>query len=189
MIDRRTALLNAAIEQIARNGTRGMRIEKVAKAAKVSPALIYHHFGNRSSLLQQALQHVGERADTYTTPLVGTAREMLLGLLVSEIQDDRTVRTNSAAWGELRDTAIFDPALRPTLKALTQQWVRSIAELVDRGHKDGSIARAVDAESAGVCLGALAEGLSSRWLAGLLTTKEARDHLAASVGALPMKGK
>jgi AcrR family transcriptional regulator len=187
MINRRTALLNAAIGQIARKGTRGMRIGSVAKAAGVSPALIYHYFGNRSRLLQQALQYVGARADSYTKPVMGTAREMLLGLLVSEFQDDRTVRINSAAWGELRDTAIFDAALRPTLTALTQQWVRSIAELIRRGHEDGSIGREVDADAAGICLSALAEGLSSRWLAGLLTTKEARGHLAAMVGAMPMK--
>ncbi len=184
MTDRRTALLNAAIEQIARSGTRGMRVEKVARAAGVSPALIYHHFGNRSRLLQQALQYVGERADTYTKPVVGTARKMLLGLLASEFQDDRTVRTNSAAWGELRDTAIFDPALRPTLTALTQKWVRSIAELVRRGHRDGSISSVVNPEAAGICFSALAEGLSSRWLAGLLSTKSAREHLATGVNAM-----
>ncbi len=189
MTDRRTALLNAAIEQIARKGTRGMRVEMVATAAGVSPALIYHHFGNRSRLLQQALQYVGERADTYTKPVTGTARAMLLGLLASEFQDQRTVRTNSAAWGELRDTAIFDAALRPTLAALTQKWVRSIAELVRRGHKDGSISPAVNPEAAGICFSALAEGLSSRWLAGLLTTRAARAHLASGVNAMLSKAR
>jgi len=184
MADRRTALLNAAIEQIASNGTRGMRIGKVAKVAGVSPALIYHHFGNRSRLLQQALQYVGERADTYTRPVAGSARKMLLGLLASEFQDERSVRTNSAAWGELRDTAIFDAALRPTLTALTRKWVHSIAELVRRGHQDGSISPLVNPEAAGVCFSALAEGLSSRWLAGLLSTRAARAHLATGVNAM-----
>jgi AcrR family transcriptional regulator len=184
MSDRRTALLNAAIEQIASKGTRGMRIEKVARAAGVSPALIYHHFGNRSRLLQQALQYVGERAETYTKPVAGSARAMLLGLLASEFQDNRTVRTNSAAWGELRDSAIFDAALRPTLTALTQKWVRSIAELVRSGHRDGSISSVVNPEAAGICFTALAEGLSSRWLAGLLSTRAAREHLATGVNAM-----
>ena len=55
-LDRRTALLDAAVGEIARRGTRGMRIEQVARAAGVSPALIYHHFGDRSTLLQHALE-------------------------------------------------------------------------------------------------------------------------------------
>ena len=54
MSDRRTALLVAAVEEIARKGTRGLRIEEVAKRAGVSPALIYHHFGDLESLFRAA---------------------------------------------------------------------------------------------------------------------------------------
>ena len=108
MTDRRRSLLNAAVEQIAANGARGLRIEQVARAAGVSTALIYHHFRDRTTLLISALEHIGDRATAYTTPANGTGRDMLLQVLVDEIQDDLTIRTNSASWGELRDTAIFD---------------------------------------------------------------------------------
>ncbi len=184
MSDRRTALLVAAIEEIARKGTRGLRVEEVAKRAGVSPALIYHHFGDRSTLLQSALEHIGEQADAYTEHAEGTGRENLLALLIDEIQDNESVRTNSAAWGELRDTAIFDHALRPTLIALTQRWIDDIAELVRTGHDDGSIPTPLDADDTGVRLSALVEGISARWLNGILTTAQARDHLAAAAAAI-----
>jgi AcrR family transcriptional regulator len=186
-VDRRTALLNAAIEQIATRGTRGMRVDEVAKAAGASTALVYHHFGDRSSLLIAALEHIGERANTYTAASAGTAHEMLLAVLVNEIQDDRVVRMSSAAWGELRDTAIFDEALRPTLAILTNRWIDDIADLVRAGSADGgdaSIVTILDPTVAGIRLTALVEGLSSRWLAGLLTTDEARLHLVGAARAV-----
>ncbi len=182
--DRRTALLDAAIGQIAKKGTRGMRIEEVAKAAGVSPALIYHHFGDRTTLLLRALEHVGELADAYTTPTHGTARTKLVSVLVDEIQDDASVRTNSAAWSELRDTAIFDPALFPTIEKLTQDWVNDIAELIRAGHEDGTISNDLSPETLGVQLSAVVEGFSARWLTGLLSADDARTHLAEAVAAL-----
>jgi AcrR family transcriptional regulator len=182
--DRRTALLVAAIEEIALKGTRGLRVDVVAKRAGVSPALIYHHFGDRSTLLQSALEHIGEQANAYTDHVEGTSRENLLAVLIDEIQDDDSVRTNSAAWGELRDSAIFDHALRPTIAALTQRWVDDIADLVRSGQLDGSIDIGLDPDEMGVRLSALVEGVSARWLTGILTTSQARDHLAAMATAM-----
>ncbi len=184
MTDRRTALLVAAVDEIARNGTRGLRIEGVAKRAGVSPALIYHHFGDRSTLLQSALEHIGEQANAYTEHIEGNSRENLLAGLIDEIQDEVSVRTNSAAWGELRDTAIFDQGLRPTIAALTQRWVADIADLIRSGQHDGSIAVALDPEEMGVRLSALVEGISARWLTGILTTEQARAHLTAMAVAM-----
>jgi AcrR family transcriptional regulator len=182
--DRRTDLLDAAIEEIAIAGTRGMRVEAVARRARVSPALIYHHFGDRATLLASALERVGVRADAYTErakPVRGSAHTRLVALLVAEVQDDPEVRINSAAWGELRDAAIFDPALRPVIADLTDRWVRDLAALVVEGRADGSISAPGSPNDLGVRLSAAVEGISSRWLAGMLTTVQARRHITAIV--------
>lgn len=184
MSDRRTDLLVAAIAEIARKGTRGLRVEEVAKRAGVSPALIYHHFGDRATLLQSAFEHVGTQADAYTHHSAKTGRENLIAMLVAEIQDDESVRTNSAAWGELRDSAIFDPDLRPTIAALTQRWIDDIADLVRVGHRDGSVETTADPVPVGTQLSAVVEGLSSRWLTGMLTTRQARHHLTTITNAV-----
>lgn len=184
MTDRRTALLNAAVEQIAARGTRGLRVEDVAQSAGASTALIYHHFGDRSAFLRAALEHIGDRADAYTEPPDGEARVMLLGLLTDEIQDNPEVRTNSAAWGELRDTAVFDAELRPTIARLTRRWVDDIAELIRFGHSDGSIDARVDPLSTGIALSALVEGISGRWLTDQMSTAEGRDTLRTGASAL-----
>ena len=184
MSDRRTKLLNAAIRQIAKKGTRGLRIEEVARAARVSPALIYHHFGDRASLLQCALEYVGARANEYTRPPRGTGHDMVLSVLVGEIQEDQAVRTNSAAWSELRDTAIFDHALRATIAALTQRWEDDIGRLIQIGQKDGSIDPQLDRHALATRLSAFVEGISARWLTGQVTTAGARAHLAAVIAGI-----
>lgn len=104
-------------------------------------------------------------------------------MMCDEFQDDDNVRTNSAAWGELRDSAIFDPSLRPTMAELTERWIDDIATLVANGPADGSLGTAADPRIVGAQLTALAEGLSSRWLADLITTERARQLIAAAIDA------
>ena len=190
VVDGRTALLDAACKRIAQKGVRGLRIEEVASDAGVAPSLIYYHFGDRATLLRTALMYVGDRAATYTeTDHQASGRDALVETLAAEIQDDSEVRENSAAWGEFRDFAVFDKSLRPTYFRATQRWMDDIAELVRRGQEDGSIASDLAPESAGQQLTALTEGLSTRWLAGFMTTEQARaalrDAIERCLGARP----
>ncbi len=189
-VDGRTALLDAACRSIAQKGVRGLRIEEVASDAGVAPSLIYYHFGDRATLLRTALEYVAERAATYTeTDHEASGRDALVATLVAEIQDDSEIRENSAAWGEFRDLAVFDKSLRPTYFRATQSWIDDMTQLVRRGQEDGSIASDLAPESAAQQLTALTEGLSTRWLAGFLTTEQARvalrDAIEECLGAHP----
>jgi BetI-type transcriptional repressor, C-terminal len=133
-------------------------------------------------LLRSALEYVGEKAATYTeTDHAATGRDALLESLTAEIQDDSEIRENNAAWGEFRDLAVFDRSLGPTLFRATERWIDDISRLIRRGQEDGSIASDLSAESAGHQLTALTEGLSTRWLAGFLTTKQARAELRQNI--------
>jgi AcrR family transcriptional regulator len=181
-VDGRTALLDAACRSIARKGLRGLRIEEVAGDAGVAPSLIYYHFGDRATLLRSALEHVGEKAATYTeTDRDASGRDALVESLVAEIQDDPEIRDNSAAWGEFRDLSVFDKSLRPAYFRSSQAWIDDVARLVRRGHDDGSIESGLLPEPAGQQLTALTEGVSTRWLAGLLGTEQARAELREAI--------
>jgi AcrR family transcriptional regulator len=176
------ALLESAVRTIARKGVRGLRVEEVAKGAGVSVALIYHYFGDRSTLLKSSFAYIEQKADEYTFPVAATSgREELIATILGEIQDDPIVHDNSAAWGELRDAAIFDETLRPILADLTRQWINDLADIVRRGQGDGSISASVDPYEAGQRLTALTEGLSGRWLADLISTAEAHSLLVKAV--------
>ncbi|MFE3717567.1 TetR/AcrR family transcriptional regulator [Streptomyces cyaneofuscatus] len=208
MSDRRTAILEAAATVIARRGVRGLRVEELAAEAGVSKALIYYHFEDRTGLLRRTLAFVNNRAERYTAeqsavdaatgpdatawpdaaddpgaatgaaPASGPLRRLEQALLL-ELQDLPHVRENSTAWGELRASAVFDPELRGELALASVIWVREVADQL------GEV-RPTAPESALVAsaerLTALLEGLSARWLSGILPLADARTRMREAVG-------
>lgn len=56
--DGRTAILDAALAQIAQGGRASLRVHGVAAAAGVSPPLVLHHFGSKAGLVEACDQHV-----------------------------------------------------------------------------------------------------------------------------------
>ncbi|MFJ5658486.1 TetR/AcrR family transcriptional regulator [Streptomyces microflavus] len=189
MSDRRTAILEAAATVIARRGVRGLRVEELAEEAGVSKALIYYHFEDRTGLLRRTLAFVNNRAERYTaeqaaagqpaaeTP-AGPLRRLEQALLL-ELQDLPHVRENSTAWGELRASAVFDPELRGELALASVIWVREVADQLGEARPTApESALAASAER----LTALLEGLSARWLSGILPLTDARTRMREAIG-------
>ncbi|NGN65606.1 TetR family transcriptional regulator [Streptomyces sp. A7024] len=179
MPDRPTQILQATARLIAHRGVRGLRVEEVAAEAGVSTALIYYHFKNRAGLLRHTLDFINRRAIRYTEPDVRAPdpRAQLTDMLLMELQDDPSVRENSAAWGELRATAVFDSGLHEELAAATTAWVTDVADLI----RQSEAAQDTDPQAAAERLVALVEGLSQQWLSRTLTLERARELLRSAV--------
>ncbi|MET8346122.1 TetR/AcrR family transcriptional regulator [Streptomyces microflavus] len=189
MSDRRTAILEAAATVIARRGVRGLRVEELAAEAGVSKALIYYHFEDRTALLRRTLAFVNNRAERYTAEQAaagqpaaeapaGPLRRLEQALLL-ELQDLPHVRENSTAWGELRASAVFDPELRGELALASVIWVREVADQLGEVRPTApESALTASAER----LTALLEGLSARWLSGILTLTDARIRMREAIG-------
>ncbi|MFC9005480.1 TetR/AcrR family transcriptional regulator [Streptomyces microflavus] len=189
MSDRRTAILEAAATVIARRGVRGLRVEELAEEAGVSKALIYYHFEDRTGLLRRTLAFVNNRAERYTAeqaaagqPAAETPAGPLSRLeqaLLLELQDLPHVRENSTAWGELRASAVFDPELRGELALASVIWVREVADQLGEARPTApESALTASAER----LTALLEGLSARWLSGILPLTDARTRMREAIG-------
>ncbi|AZM53057.1 TetR family transcriptional regulator [Streptomyces sp. WAC 01529] len=184
MPDRPTQILEAAARLIARRGVRGLRVEEVSAEAGVSTALIYYHFKDRAGLLRRTLEFIGRRAVRYTDAALETSadpRTRLTDLLLLELQDTPRVRENSAAWGELRATAVFDPDLREQLTVATKEWADDLAHLIRQARTAGQAAEDVDPRAAAERLTALVEGVSERWLSGTTTLERAHELLRGAV--------
>ncbi|MCB8904327.1 MULTISPECIES: TetR/AcrR family transcriptional regulator [unclassified Streptomyces] len=185
MASRSTQILEAAARVIARRGIRGLRVEELAAEAGVSTALIYYYFKDRSGILRHTLEFISQRAERYTSdrdpdapPL--SPREELEGTLLLELQDTVEVRENSAAWGELRASAVFDELLREDLARATLMWAQDVAVLLGQVQP---MASASALAAAGERLTALLEGLSMRWLGGGIKIDHARALLLGAVEA------
>jgi AcrR family transcriptional regulator len=184
MSDRRRAILEAAITVIARRGVRGLRVEQVAAEASVAVSLIYYYFDNRNGLVRATLEHANERAETAAATTNGSAlsgREAVERTLLAEFDDVDHVRDTSVVWGEVLASAVFEPDLRDQLREASETWSALVAATIAEGVRDGSIPGEVEAHAAAERLTALVEGLSSRWLAGVVTGERARELLTAAI--------
>jgi AcrR family transcriptional regulator len=184
MASRRDAILRAAAKAIARRGVRGLRVEEVAREAGVSLGLVYYHFTDRAGLLADTFRFVNDRAADYVAEAVSgaaNARDRVEQMLLFELQDDPLVIENSAAWGELRASAIFEEFLREPLRRTTRRWNDDVAEAIESAQAAGLADARVDPQAAAARLTALVEGLSDRWLSESLELEEARGLLAGAV--------
>jgi AcrR family transcriptional regulator len=179
--DRRGAILDAAIAVIARRGVRGLRVEQVAAEAGVATSLLYYYFDNRNGLVRATLDHANERAERTIHDGV-SGREAVERSLLAEL--DAGARDTSVVWGEVLASAVFEPDLREQLAEATGAWNELVATAIRGGIADGSIDAAVDPDGAAERLTALVDGLSARWLAGLVTRERARELLTAQLGLL-----
>jgi AcrR family transcriptional regulator len=168
--DRKQAILDAAIAVIARRGVRGLRVEQVAAEAGVAVSLIYYYFDNRTGLVRATLDHANERAAT--TAASGSVEALLL----AELDDGDHVRDTSVVWGEVLASAVFEPRLRDQLRDASRTWTDLVARAIDA---EGSPAAQASAER----LTALVDGLSARWLAGVITRERARELLTGAIAA------
>jgi len=119
---RRAALLDAAIEVLAREGARGLTFRAVDAEAGVPTGTASNYFANRDEMLSQAGRHIHHRlwatpqeieAFSQVTPSRGLAEEMLRALL-RRIDADRAAYL---ALLELRLEATRRPKLRAALTA------------------------------------------------------------------------
>jgi AcrR family transcriptional regulator len=181
---RRDAILKAAATSIARRGVRGLRVEEVAREAGVSLGLVYYHFTDRAGLLAETFRFLNDRAAGYVAEAVAAAPdpfERVAQRLLSELQDEPLVIENSAAWGELRASAVFEDFLREPLRVATRRWIDSVAETIEAAQTAGLADLQVDPQATAARLTALVEGLSDRWLSGSLGLDEARELLSGAV--------
>jgi AcrR family transcriptional regulator len=186
MSDRRSAILDAAITVIARRGVRGLRVEQVAAEAGVAVSLIYYYFDNRNGLVRATLEHANERAASTVRPTDGatvTGRERVERSLLAELDAGDHVRDTSVVWGEVLASAVFEPDLREQLREASRTWSELVADTIAEGVEDGSVRGDVDAQACAERLTALVDGLSARWLAGLVSRDRARDLLAAAIAS------
>lgn len=65
----RLALLDAAVQVVARDGLDGVSYRSVAEEAGTTAGLVFYHFGSRESLILEAATRAGRRAVAHALPV------------------------------------------------------------------------------------------------------------------------
>ncbi|MFF7489343.1 TetR/AcrR family transcriptional regulator [Streptomyces luteogriseus] len=61
-VERRRAMVDAAIELFARHGVRGTGVAAIAERAGATPSALIHHFGSKDGLVRAVLEEADRRA-------------------------------------------------------------------------------------------------------------------------------
>ncbi|MER5836535.1 helix-turn-helix domain-containing protein, partial [Streptomyces sp. NPDC002130] len=61
-VERRRAMVDAAIELFSRQGVRGTGVAAIAERAGVTPSALIHHFGSKDGLVRAVLEEADRRA-------------------------------------------------------------------------------------------------------------------------------
>ncbi|MEU2923678.1 TetR family transcriptional regulator [Streptomyces sp. NPDC007251] len=117
---RRTALLDAAIEVLAREGSRGLTLRAVDKEAAVPTGTASNYFAHRTDMLSQVMRRTRERLTPDPAELAGTldaepSHEMVRTLMLQLVDRMRRDRSSHLAMLELRLEATRRPELHAEL--------------------------------------------------------------------------
>ncbi|MYV56165.1 TetR/AcrR family transcriptional regulator [Streptomyces sp. SID3212] len=137
---RRAALVDAAIEVLAREGARGLTFRAVDAEAAVPGGTASNYFANRDDLLTQAGGRIYERLRPDDATLAamsgGPATRARLVELVREVVERVTAfRTGYLALLELR----LEATRRPALRALLTERVRDDVDANVQRHLDAGL--------------------------------------------------
>ncbi|ASR35146.1 TetR family transcriptional regulator [Prauserella marina] len=134
--ERRTALVDAAIEVLARDGARGLTFRAVDTEAAVPNGTASNYFANRDDLLNQVGAHIHLRlavdpSKVATTSELPSSRERLTELMQALFQHISGDRTGWLALVELR----MEATRRPELRAALTSTLRDNLNLNVEGHR------------------------------------------------------
>ena len=122
--DRRDQLLEVANKLVIQEGIKGLTMERLATAAKISKPVVYSHFENRSDLLVALLQNYWDENDRLVPsgPREGQSYEDHLRESVRAHFD--IVLNGSGAVRHILHTVIEDPAIEELRGKREQDLVR-----------------------------------------------------------------
>jgi len=160
---RRLRILEAAARCFARHGFARTRIEDVAAEARVSRALVHHHFGSKEELAQQVQQHMLEEWTAAVDRAIAsapTAGDALGAWLRVNLSDTRQRPLLHAILADAALLASFEDAARRSMA----EWREKLVALLRGGVARGEFRADLDVESTAEVLRAMQVGMMQHLL-------------------------
>ncbi|MEV5407452.1 helix-turn-helix domain-containing protein [Thermopolyspora sp. NPDC052614] len=164
-VERRKAIIDAAIELFSRQGYRGTGISAVAEAAGVTAPAVLHHFGSKERLLEAVINEIDRRALERVAEYAGLDPLSALQAIV------RDVEFTVAAPGPARLYTVLeaenlepDDPLNETFRTRSRQLRHHLGLLLRDGVEAGQIRADVDTDLIAQEIVAFLEGSQLMWL-------------------------
>ncbi len=170
-------ICRAALEEFARVGYAGFRMEAVAARAGVGRSTVYRHWPDRAALIADALETLNVQPDPEREIIAGTARqhvELLLAHLARALTDSPV----AACIPALVHATENESAVRDFFHAYSAQRRQRLTDTIAAGVASGQFSERIDPEAASAALsGALfyrrlmtADALDANFITSLIDT-------------------
>lgn len=166
----REAILEATVKIVAESGLRGLTFRAVGARAGVNNTLIAHYFGNRETLIEEALEWAVDRSIT-TTRLEesATTPEGFFHMLAQSIADDIEVQA-------YQYEMILEARRRPELAGAIRRLYDQYEAALDSSLQSAGIV-GIDPATRRALFGGV-DGLVLQRVSGNITAEEFREALA-----------
>lgn len=146
---RRTALLDAAIDVLAREGSRGLTLRAIDKEASVPTGTASNYFANRDELLAQVMRRTRERLTPDPEALAATMKQAPSHELVAELMRQLLTRMRNDRAGNL---AMLELRLEATRRADLHTELSGFLAEENRQIVDYHVATGLPGDRTGVAL-------------------------------------
>jgi AcrR family transcriptional regulator len=188
---RREQIAEAALEVIAKRGTRSLSVVEVARRTGIVPSAIYRHFHGKEEILSAAIERMGERLlenVAHAAAGKGGAVDRLRSLLRSHV---RTIRQGFAGPRIIFAEGIDGGGVSHRMEVyhVIRRYLDGVAEIVRRGQQDGDLKEELDPGSTAVHFLGLVQPAATLWYLSAgkfdadLYADRSFDQFAASIRA------
>jgi AcrR family transcriptional regulator len=183
--DRRTAILDAVIRLVEREGIAGVHFPEVAFEAGVSRSLPRYYFPTLADLLRATFdrdEDVARRRVEWRAAQIDDDLERLRdGYAHAIAADPAGLRSTWVLWFEFLRIAARDPAERRRANARLAGWIAYDSGILRALKRDGRIAATVDIDAVEQRLIAIDNGAGALWMLGLLTPERYAAVIDATI--------
>jgi AcrR family transcriptional regulator len=148
----RQALLEAAFNEIHRNGFRAASLENILASAGVTKGALYHHFDNKQALGYAVVDEVVRpfveenwRAAAEAPNMIDAAIELCRRL--TRERSDMALSFGCPFNNLINEMSPVDEGFRTRLNQIVQEWRQGIVETTRRAQGRGQVRKDVDPEA------------------------------------------
>jgi AcrR family transcriptional regulator len=162
--ERRTQILEAALDVLIERGFPDTRITDVAERSDVSPALVIYYFKTKDQLLTEAIRYsedlwYAEGARRLAKLPTAAKRLEEIVAMTCLPQDDDDFKETWGIWLDLWATAVRHPEVRRVREEFDEHWRETLRAIIREGQASGEFTP-LDADDFAVGFSALLDGMA-----------------------------
>jgi len=155
---KRTALVQAAYQEIAAQGFEGLRTREVAAAVGVNIATLHYYFPSKEDLIRGVVGYAMSRFQS-TLAAGGTAAEQLRAHFRGLRRLSREEPELFAVMGELMLRSSRDRSLAEIIQKTNEYWHGTLRSLIRAARDDGALAKSIEPDGMAAVIVATLKGV------------------------------